>query len=112
MKTGTLGKTTLACCALAAGGCGGFPELLMNTARTSAKEAIQEKVDQVVNQVIDETVGAVFDEVINEAMGFDQFGLPILDEGSAEVPDDDVIENEGDGEGDGGRDSPRSGRGF
>ena len=105
MKTGALGKTTLACCALVAGGCGGFPELLMNTARTSAKEAIHEKVDQVVNQVIDETVGAVFDEVINEAIGFDQFGLPVLDEGSAGVPDDDVIEDEEDT----GRDSPRSG---
>ncbi len=106
MKTGALGKTTLSCCALMAGGCGGFPELLMDTARTSAKEAIQEKVDQVVSQVIDQTVGAVLDEVINEAMGFDQFGLPLLDEGSAGVPDDDVIENED--EGDDGRNTPRS----
>ena len=112
MKT-VLGKTALACCTLAVAGCGGFPELLMDTARDSAKEAVQEKVDETVNLLIDQAVGTIVDEIINDLMGFDAIELPILDDGDLGDLVDDVI-NDGDvdvddGNDDTGRDPPRSG---
>ena len=65
MKHRTLEKVWIGCCLLLAAGCGGgIPEVLVNAARSKAKQAVEELVDEV------------FDQVTGDLLDPDNFPLP------------------------------------
>ncbi len=51
MKHPTLAKPWISCCLLLAAGCGVIHEVLVDAARSEAKQAVEEMVDEVVDQV-------------------------------------------------------------
>ena len=52
MKHRTLAKPWIGSCLLLAAGCGsGIPEVLVNAARSEAKQAVEEMVEEVFDQV-------------------------------------------------------------
>lgn len=81
MKRLDCGKTWLACAALLSGGCGAFPNFIVDAARSSAKEALEEAVGDAVDGVIDDSIGALLDS--------DGFEFPFV-EGSEHVDDRDA----------------------
>jgi len=68
MNRGTTARVLLACGLLLTGGCGAVPELLIEAAKVSAKEAIEKRIDEVI--------GGTFDDLLSESLDFDNLDLP------------------------------------
>ena len=86
MKRIGIGKRWLACVALLGGGCGAIPDIIVDAAWLSAKEALQEAVGDAVDDVIDGTVGELLD--------LDARELPFDDQSQEEEAfDDDAAES-------------------
>ncbi len=96
-----LGKSWLACAALLGGGCGAFPDIIVDAARSSAKEALQEAVGDTVDEVIDDLVG--------ELLGLGDFEFPFL-ERSEDEEDGDAFEADSEDVQEGDQDAGRAGR--
>ena len=52
------GKRWLACVVLAVGGCGAFPDFLVDAGRDAAKEALEKSVEEAVEEVFGGVVGS------------------------------------------------------
>lgn len=101
MKRIVLGKRWLACVALLGGGCGAIPDIVVDAAWLSAKEALQEAVGDAVDDVIDDTVGELLD--------FDDFEFPFAEQ-SEDEEDDDALDDDGEDVEESDQDTGRAGR--
>ena len=61
MKRKGSGWRWLACTVLFVGGCGAISDIMIDAAKLSAKEALQEATSEFVDEVIDNTVGELLD---------------------------------------------------
>ncbi len=94
-------KRWLACAALLAGGCGAIPDIIVETARSSAERALQEAVEDVIDDFIEDTV----DELLDYA-DFESLFIP----GSEEEEQGDVFEEAGKDADDSDQNTGRTGR--
>ena len=99
MKRMTLNRGGLVWVALLAGGCGAMPDLLVETMKSSAKEALQGAVEDVVDEVIDDAVGQLLDYADLEAALVDETG---------DAEDGDTLEESSDDTGGNDQDASRS----
>ena len=79
-------KRWLACAVLLAGGCGVIPDIIVDAALSSAKEALQKAVGDAVENIIDDTV--------SEMLDLDDFESP-FEEQSEHEEDGDAFEDDG-----------------
>ena len=64
-------------------GCGAIPEIVVDAARASAKEALEETIDDVVDGVVDQTIG--------EFLDFEDLDIPFIDD--LDFPFDETIDD-------------------
>ena len=93
----------LACAVLLAGGCGEIPDIIVEGARASAKEALQEAVGDVIDDIIEDTV--------DELLDYADFESQFLHEGGDET-EGDVFEEAGEDEEESDQDTGHTGRGM
>ena len=56
-----LGKRWFACVVLAVGGCGAFPDFLLDAGRDAAREALEKSVEAAVEEVVNGVVEDLWD---------------------------------------------------
>ncbi len=56
-----LGKRWLTCVVLAVGGCGAFPDFLVDAGRDAAREALEKSVEEAVEEVVNGILNDLWD---------------------------------------------------
>lgn len=63
MKRIGLSMRWIACGALAVGGCGAFPDFLVDAGRDAAKEALEKSVEEAVEEILTGVVADIRDSI-------------------------------------------------
>lgn len=86
MNRWRIGRWWLASAVLWGGGCGAIPDIILDPARASAKEALQEAVGNAVDGIIEDTLGGM--------IGLDGLEFPFVEQ-SADQEDGDALADDG-----------------
>ena len=88
-----LWRISLACGLPLAVGCAEIPDVVADAARASAKEALEETMDDLVNGVVDQTIGGFLDFEDLEIPFVDEFGFQI-DESADDVEGFEIVDDD------------------